>query len=148
MTDHVVIGTMAKKTFFEISKNFKVVPRLIFRADSKSAVHFFRIVKTQLTIWETLSKWLKKTYRYTNHWVWGLCAPILHRGVLYSTWYVNAPWLTSPHLSVPLRTFTLFIYSLKLLWHFCQTVCYIAPERGQTKKIPLRRIQYLVIGYP
>ena len=41
MTDHVLIGTTAKKTFFDISENFKVVPRLIFRADSKSVIHFF-----------------------------------------------------------------------------------------------------------
>jgi hypothetical protein len=41
MTDRVLIGTTAKKTFFEISKNFKVAPRPIFRADSKSGIHFF-----------------------------------------------------------------------------------------------------------
>ena len=40
MTDHVLIGTTAKKTFFEISKNFKVVPRSIFRADFNSVIHF------------------------------------------------------------------------------------------------------------
>jgi hypothetical protein len=41
MTDQSLIGTTAKKTFFDISKFFKVVPRPIFRADSKSGIHFF-----------------------------------------------------------------------------------------------------------
>ena len=52
MTDHVLIGTTAKKTFFEISKKFKVVPRSIFRADSKSVIHFF--------LWSKLSSQLEK----------------------------------------------------------------------------------------
>jgi len=41
MTDHVLISTTAKKTFFDISKNFKVVPRPIFHVDSKSVIQFF-----------------------------------------------------------------------------------------------------------
>jgi hypothetical protein len=48
MTDHVLIGTTAKKTFFNISKIFKVVPRPIFRADSKSFIHFFMRLKLSL----------------------------------------------------------------------------------------------------
>src|SRR5271170_7626384 len=35
------------KNFFEISKKFKVVPRPIFRADSKSGLHF--VIQLKLT---------------------------------------------------------------------------------------------------
>ena len=104
--------------------------------------------KTQPAIWETLRKWHKKGHWYSNPSVWGLCTPILCRGVLKSTWDANPSWLTSPHHSVPLRTFTLSVYNSKLLCHFFQTMCNIATERGPTKKHPFLGIQDLVIGYP
>jgi hypothetical protein len=48
MSVRVLIGTTAQKTFFDISKNFKVVPRHIFHADSESVIHFCVRVKLSL----------------------------------------------------------------------------------------------------
>jgi hypothetical protein len=40
MTDRVLIGTTAQKTFFEIFHIFGIESRSIFCADSKSVIHF------------------------------------------------------------------------------------------------------------
>ena len=51
-------------------------------------------------------------------------------------------------LFAPFHTSTLSVYIPKLLWHFCETVCYITMEGGWVGKNPLQRIQDLVVGYP
>ena len=49
MTHRMLISTdKVVKNIFEISENFKVVPRPIFRADSKSVLHFvIRLILAQ-----------------------------------------------------------------------------------------------------